>query len=70
MWDRWLQQDTLPQPLSVIGLDELASTYVLAAENFEKTVQSVLTDLGAQNVPSEVSLVADAVVQTSTGALV
>ncbi|CAK9308499.1 unnamed protein product [Citrullus colocynthis] len=61
------EQDTLPQPLSVIGLDELASTYVLAAENFEKTVQSVLTDLGAQNVPSEVSLVADVLVQTSTG---
>ncbi|XP_038887700.1 nuclear-pore anchor isoform X2 [Benincasa hispida] len=60
-------EDTLPQPPSVIGLDELASTYILAAENFEKTVQSVLTDLGAQNVPSEVSLVTDASVQTSTG---
>ncbi|XP_050941525.1 nuclear-pore anchor-like isoform X2 [Cucumis melo] len=62
-----LSEDALPHPLSVIGLDENASTYVLAAENFEKTVQSVLTDLGVQNVPSEVSLATDALVQTSTG---
>lgn len=54
----------------MIGLDENASTYVLAAENFEKTVQSVLTDLGVQNVPSEAPLATDALVQTSTGALV
>ncbi|KAG6572490.1 Nuclear-pore anchor, partial [Cucurbita argyrosperma subsp. sororia] len=62
-----LSEDALPQPLSGIGLDDLASTYVLAAENFEKTVQSVLTDLGAQNATSEVSLVTDALVQSSTG---
>ncbi|XP_022142171.1 nuclear-pore anchor isoform X2 [Momordica charantia] len=60
-------EDALVQPLSGIGLDDLASTYVLAVENFEKTVQSVLTDLGAQNVPSEVSVATDALLQTSTG---
>ncbi|KAE8646121.1 nuclear-pore anchor isoform X2 [Cucumis sativus] len=62
-----LSEDAFPHPLSVIGLDENASTYVLAAENFEKTVQSVLTDLGVQNVPSEAPLATDALVQTSTG---
>ena len=66
MSSSYLQGTSVVQHLSGATLDDRASAYFLACENYERVAQSTLNDLGAGGAPADTP-VADAPLATTSG---